>query len=297
MVVIFVITLVFYSHFIPQQQNLNPTITVIEYQWLPKILQDTKNSLVKAEQKIQNFNTGKLLNVSLTALIPQTHDFKNDSTFVKVPDNKYFYEANWDNHLDARWGLKNLTHEKIKISLTETLKAFSKFSNKQGLKFWICHGTLLSWYWNKKIFPWDFDIDIQISWEDLNLISKHNQTFLEDRFFIDVNPWSKFRYHQQHNVIDARIIDKTTGCYIDITVIAKTKLSSGLIHDKSNPPHYYEFEELFPLHETELEGVKVWRPNFAILSLANEYGVTSFEQDYFNKYKFIPEYQEWVYIG
>ncbi|KAJ3384241.1 hypothetical protein HDU92_003717 [Lobulomyces angularis] len=230
--------------------------------------------------------------VSLNSLIP-IEEFKNTS----IKDVKYFFEATWNNHLDARWGKNNLTLEQTQTSLKDTLKAFSKFSDKIHLKFWICHGTLLSWYWNQKIFPWDFDMDLQIAWDDLNLLTKSNQTTIEGRFFIDVNPWSKYRFHQEHNVIDARIIDKTTGCYIDITVLSKTSLNNGLIHDKTSPYHVYEYKEIFPLHRTMLEGIEVWRPNFVVLTLANEYGVTSFEQDYFNKYKFVDIYQNWVYIG
>ena len=32
-----------------------------------------------------------------------------------------------------------------------------------GVETWLMHVSLLGWFWNRKIMPWDTDIDVQIT--------------------------------------------------------------------------------------------------------------------------------------
>ena len=35
--------------------------------------------------------------------------------------------------------------------------------NDIGVQTWITHGTLLGWWWNQRILPWDSDLDVQLT--------------------------------------------------------------------------------------------------------------------------------------
>lgn len=108
----------------------------------------------------------------------------------------------------------------------------------------------------------------------------------QNRYLFDVNPSIRFRKRQRDNVIDARFIDTTTGGMIDFTVVGfrHPTLSPELLSCKS--PHYYTYDELFPLVETIFEGEKIFRPHSPAVVLAREYGAESLIEDTFFNYRF-----------
>jgi LicD family len=84
------------------------------------------------------------------------------------------------------------------------------------------------------MLPWDWDLDVQVSADTLNLMGeKYNMTthsyVSEDgdvsrEYLLDVNPWIWQRVRGDgYNIIDARWIDVRNGLYIDITGLAETK--------------------------------------------------------------------------
>jgi hypothetical protein len=120
-----------------------------------------------------------------------------------------------------------------------------------GAETWIMHGSLLGWWWNQRVMPWDSDIDVQVSERAIDfLASYHNMTvhsftasdlgedkdsIVDDRakrYLLEVNP--RFRNASTGdilNVIDARWIDIDTGLFIDITTL---RVDKGGANDKED---------------------------------------------------------------
>ena len=62
--------------------------------------------------------------------------------------------------------------------------------NKNNVKYWICHGTLLGLIRDKQLIPWDHDIDIAvwsgtISREKIKRIMLSNNFLLKDKYVED----------------------------------------------------------------------------------------------------------------
>lgn len=111
------------------------------------------------------------------------------------------------------------------------------------------HGTLLGWWWNRKvvnhvtritssysssdinspqILPWDSDNDVQVTESSIHfLASYYNMTVFRYKtkripegrdYLLEVNPHYVVREQvDKSNVIDARWIDMSSGLFIDIT--------------------------------------------------------------------------------
>lgn len=90
------------------------------------------------------------------------------------PDaNKYFHEPGGDDllhHYDIRYFQKIVTDEERQDTLRHLIRAYLLTFEYLGIETWIAHGTLLAWYWNAKILPWDWDLDTQVY---RHLLSRH----------------------------------------------------------------------------------------------------------------------------
>lgn len=179
-------------------------------------------------------------------LSPQEQHYYNSVKLSVNTDRvpKYFSEAkltknvnNWGlgEHHDWRFfkGLVNKSDLQLPI-LHGLLSAWLRFSHANDLTTWVAHGSLLSWFWNGMVFPWDADIDVQMPVADLHKLSRYfNQTVVVDfgpstdlgvrygRYFVDCGTWISHRQTENGlNFIDARFIDMDLGLYIDITGLA-----------------------------------------------------------------------------
>jgi hypothetical protein len=76
-------------------------------------------------------------------------------------------------------------------------------------------------------------------------------------------------------MIDARWIDTQTGLFVDITGLVERdpRARPGVVSCKNH--HYYTQEELYPLRETEFEGVAALVPWEFENILVTEYGAKS----------------------
>ena len=132
--------------------------------------------------------------------------------------------------------------DKQAIVLHRIMKSYLLFCRTHGLITWIAHGSLLSWYWNGMIFPWDADTDVQMPIRDLHRLARDfNQSLVIENighdmrgyplnemdfngmgtYYIDVGTSITHReYENGLNNIDARFIDVQTGLYVDITGLA-----------------------------------------------------------------------------
>ncbi|KAK1255207.1 hypothetical protein MKX08_009202 [Trichoderma sp. CBMAI-0020] len=221
---------------------------------------------------------------------------------------KYFYEAPFDVHYDARFARGLLEgpeqREAIKVLVQTYLATFRDL----GVQTWLMHGTLLGWWWGKKVMPWDYDADVQVTEADMYyLAAYHNMTTYyykygdmeEGRLFqLEINPYFKHREQDDTlNVIDGRWIDVQNGLYIDITA-ARYNLDheegEGVLYDKYG--HEYRDTYVFPLRDTTFEGVPCKIPYRYQDMLQAEYGKSALSKTEFHNHRFDDEAMKWVAI-
>ena len=189
---------------------------------------------------------------------------------------KYFKELKGNNHLDKKYGEKNITLDEIHNTLIETLQFFVNYSKKNNIKPIIMHGTLIGYYFNKKLLPWDDDIDIILVEESITNLKNYE----DDNYIIKVNPYSKDRSIKDvNNKIDARVISKKNGVFIDITFfVFENELCAK---DK----HCYKKNDILPLKKSKFENIDIYIPNNVENCLIQEYGEKVLK----------PFYKEWIF--
>ncbi|KAK5045021.1 hypothetical protein LTR84_010169 [Exophiala bonariae] len=225
-------------------------------------------------------------------------------------DNKYFHEPGGDDllhHYDIRFFQKIVTDEERQDTLRHLIRAYLLTFEYLGLETWIAHGTLLAWYWNAKILPWDWDLDTQVTDEGLKVLGKnYNQTFYDydqgngtppRRYFLDVNSWAWQRDHGDGaNIIDARFISVENGLFIDITGLSEVNPDTepGVIMCKND--HKYRLRDMFPLRDTHFEGVKAKVPYSYVPILIEEYTELALVQTEFHDHRWDPDMRQWFRI-
>ncbi len=202
--------------------------------------------------------------------------------------NKYFHEPGTDNemgHYDARFYKEKVSYEVRGETLHHLIRSYLTVFRERNIETWIAHGSLLGWWWNGKIMPWDWDLDTQVSastlaWlgENLNM-TRHNYTSHEadgsestHEYLLDINPFHVERVRGDgENVIDARWIDVETGLFIDITGLSEVFPDNqpGVWICKNW--HRYRTRDLYPLRESVYEGVPALIPYQFDKILTEEY--------------------------
>jgi hypothetical protein len=211
---------------------------------------------------------------------------------IKKIDNKYFKELPNKSHIDRRFGKPNLKFTKNFIinNLYFLLKKLSDICKENDIKLVIAHGTLIGHYFNKKVLPWDDDIDVVLIGESIQKFIKLNTKKLSNQYFLlDINPNCINRnINDRKNVIDARLISKQFGFFIDITFLTFNKFISGkyrktIVNCKS--PHYYDIKDILPLREDKFNGIDIYVPNNIEKVLISEYGINVLK----------PKYKNWIF--
>lgn len=202
---------------------------------------------------------------------------------------KYFHEPGATNslgHYDVRYYQgEPVTYEEKADTLHHMVRAYLSTFREKGVETWIAHGTLLGWWWNGKILPWDWDLDVQVSASTLQYLGKNmnmtthkytgigeNGTEINREYLLDINPNSVERERGLGlNVIDARWIDIRNGLFIDITGLSETQpeVQPGIWVCKNY--HRYNTRDLYPLRETVFEGVPALVPYSFDRILTHEY--------------------------
>lgn len=244
---------------------------------------------------------------------PET-DPRYNQGYKKPADTKYFHEPGESNelgHYDARYYSGLVSYEERGDALHHLIRSYLTVFRERNIETWIAHGTLLGWWWNGKIMPWDWDLDTQVSaatltWlgENLNM-TMHNYTFINPdgtegsrEYLLDINPNHIERVRGDgQNVIDARWIDVRNGLFIDITGLSEVNPSSqpGIWSCKNF--HRYRTRDLYPLRETEFEGVKALVPYSFDKILTEEYSSRALTKTLHEGHKWVPEQKEWVKQG
>ncbi|PQE12875.1 mannosylphosphate transferase protein [Rutstroemia sp. NJR-2017a BBW] len=231
---------------------------------------------------------------------------------TKHQDTKYFHEPGGNEvlgHYDIRYfNGQPVTDEQKVESLQYLIRSYLITFRERNIETWIAHGTLLGWWWNGKIMPWDWDLDTQVSaatltWlgENMNMTMHNYTTVAEDGsevhrdYLLDVNPNIVERVRGDGmNVIDARWIDTSNGLFIDITGLAETNPSSqpGIWSCKNY--HRYRTRDIYPLRETEFEGVPALVPYSFDRVLTDEYSPRALTKTLHQGHRWHPEQKEWL---
>lgn len=88
-----------------------------------------------------------------------------------------------------------------------------------------------------------------------------------------INDQFQQRDYEKGNAVDAMFVDTLTNLNIDIygvSSLSKSLLNNPILHTKT--PYSYEFQDIFPLVRTTLEGIPTWRPFNTTKILEKEFG-------------------------
>ncbi|GAB7336299.1 hypothetical protein MBLNU13_g09045t1 [Cladosporium sp. NU13] len=228
---------------------------------------------------------------------------------VRETPQKYFHESTFDAHYDARFGVKGVSQEQRRFHLRALIQAYLSAMNNIGIETWLMHGSLLGWHWNRKVLPWDHDLDVQVSLQGMrHLVDYHNTTFPavepfvardRHRYLLDINPnWVNTDTADGGNKIDARFVDTTIGLYVDITVLHRDNRAAAQSNKRvmmCKDGHRYNYEDIFPLQTTEFEGIAAKVPSSSASVLTKEYGVGSLNNTVYGDHRFDADLGEWVH--
>ncbi|TKA81171.1 hypothetical protein B0A49_01884 [Cryomyces minteri] len=226
------------------------------------------------------------------------------------PPDKYFHESTFHPHYDGRFADRELSYRERQAHLTALMQTYLSTMNDIGAETWIMHGSLLGWWWNRKIMPWDSDIDVQMSERSMHYLADYyNMTIhhyklpgLPDGrdYMLEVNPHYKNGSIADHlNMIDARWVDTETGLFIDITTLrrnatAEAEGKKGSMMCKDD--HHYYFDDVFPLRESVFENTPVKIPYAYSELLVEEYGEQALTDTSFENHVFNQDRMEWIPI-
>jgi phosphorylcholine metabolism protein LicD len=152
--------------------------------------------------------------------------------------------------------------------LHRIVRAWSRFTQRSQITTWIAHGSLLGYFFNGLIFPWDNDLDVQVTAKSFWDLVKLNQSIVIDynniesigTYLIDINPWFQSRKRNPDNKIDARFIDLESGLYIDITTLT-SEIQGMDVLSQMDEEEKTEFYKVFnPYHDeivTELNQYEI----------------------------------------
>ena len=188
--------------------------------------------------------------------------------------DKFFYEAK--GKYDARYFTGEVATTQSVPLLMEMLAAFMDLAGRARIKPIVAHGTLIGWWWSRRLLPWDDDIDLLVTYSDLRKLRIRHGHLLGGRYLLEVNPnhvfWKTLNpthlVNDEPNRIDARFIDTRNGLYIDITAVRQ--MSGGLLRTKC--PHQFAASAIFPVRPAELQGIPVFVPADVEAVLRQEYG-------------------------
>ncbi|KAF4628343.1 hypothetical protein G7Y89_g9808 [Cudoniella acicularis] len=222
------------------------------------------------------------------------------------PKEKYFHESIFHPHYDGRFADHELGYRERKQALSNLIQTYLATMADIGVETWLVHGTLLGWWWNRKILPWDSDSDVQMSESSMHyLASYYNMSVFHYKtpripdgrdYMIEVNPHYVNREQTDKlNVIDARWVDTTSGLFIDITTARYNwthPAGEGMLSCKDG--HEYRDTYVFPLRDTFFEGTPAKIPFAYKEILEAEYHAKALTLTDFEHHHFDQDKLEWI---
>lgn len=175
--------------------------------------------------------------------------------------NETLIDYSFHPHYDGRFADRPLNYDEKRIHLTALIQTYLSTMNDIGAETWIMHGSLLGWFWNRKVMPWDSDIDVQMTEKSMeHLANYYNMTMHHFKlpgipegrdYMLEINPnWKNGSIADSLNMIDGRWVDTDTGLFIDITTLRPNLTAQAEGHEgymMCKDRHHYNFTDIFPL--------------------------------------------------
>ncbi|KAI0381553.1 LicD family-domain-containing protein [Hypomontagnella monticulosa] len=103
---------------------------------------------------------------------------------------KYFYEAGGSlelGHYDARFFRGVVPYAEHGPALRRLIRSWLATAQELHIEdAWLAHGTLLGWWWNGRVMPWDYDLDVQMPTATLEYLGRFfNRTVHDYRFPVE----------------------------------------------------------------------------------------------------------------
>jgi len=228
---------------------------------------------------------------------------------------KYFREPGGSlarSHYDIRYFKDEVPYSEHRVVLRDLIRSYLTVLHEKGVETWIAHGTLLGWWWNGQIMPWDYDLDVQVTnhtlqWLGYNLNRTefaYNATSPDDpkttipkAYLLDINPHHvDITRGDGQNIIDARWIDMDNGAFIDITGVREREADKPGVWSCKNK-HRYKSQDLWPMRLSEFEGVKARVPYSFQRILSDEYGDKSLVAEEWEGHRWDRDIKEWVMMS
>ncbi|KAK2592499.1 mannosyltransferase [Conoideocrella luteorostrata] len=86
---------------------------------------------------------------------------------------KYFFEAGTTPslvHYDSRFFVREVSYSAHRVILRNLIRSYFSFASSHHIETWLAHGSLLGWWWNGHVLPWDYDLDVQVANDTLRLL-------------------------------------------------------------------------------------------------------------------------------
>lgn len=237
----------------------------------------------------------------------KTHLEKSFANKDEDKPNKYFHEATFHQHYDGRFAEKALMYDERQDRLSYLIQTYLRTMNDLGVETWLMHGSLLGWWWNHKIMPWDTDVDVMMTEKSLHHLAHfynmsvhriHLPNLWDPRqYLLEINPHYAEGAVDPDNRIDARWIDTDIGLYIDITTLRVNKTAQAAGSDgamMSKDGHSYQYDDIFPLRQTTFEGIPARIPFAYADLLSEEYGEEALSHLSFEDHQYDMKKEEWI---
>ena len=187
-------------------------------------------------------------------------------------------------HLDVRFTDDCMTKyepaqiaEKV-LGLLDALQSMAP-----DIKFTLMYGGLIGYYMNGELLPFDDDLDLVVLGDDEMNTLKEYDGWETDEYLFEFQPWYNKRAMLQilaakwlDRSIDARMICKETGIFIDLTFLYY--VPSMDIY-QARDFNTYHAGDLLPLRLVEFHGRSIYIPHNVERTLKARYGpVLSFNR-------------------
>jgi phosphorylcholine metabolism protein LicD len=175
---------------------------------------------------------------------------------------KFFHEHPNNAYIDARYASNStkLGRKEMHSEFYALIDAFEKWLHRfEGVDFWLDYGTALGCYRHKGIIPWDNDIDIGMTEND---IKKLPSRWENDSYLWERNPIASLDIFDKHNCVSGRFISKQYGYFIDVFAYRVTNsnlmYNAESMNDKSK---WVNIEFVFPLRRAKFGNGEYSVPN------------------------------------
>ncbi|KAI0855481.1 LicD family-domain-containing protein [Xylaria cubensis] len=161
--------------------NFDPALTTIDY--VAFIVPPVVTKIAIPTQKV-------IVQVKAPNHDAKPHPQAAPKKSTKKPkEQKYFHEPGWDNesgHYDSRYFRGKVPYEQHRPALRHLVRSYLTTFKTLGAETWLAHGSLLGWWWNGRIMPWDYDLDVQVSVATLSFLGeRYNRSMHEYEYEVD----------------------------------------------------------------------------------------------------------------